>query len=100
VLVKDIAAGIYSSYPGYLVYEHGILMFSAFNLKTGRELWRSDGTPEGTMLVKKYQLQINWFILPQPANPCRQEKLVFAAYDEKNGNGYGLLVAHVAGSNC
>ena len=41
-----------SSYPFDLTPSNGILFFAADDGHTGRQLWRSDGTAEGTVLVK------------------------------------------------
>jgi ELWxxDGT repeat protein len=56
-LVKDInpeldGAPPLSSVPTLLVNLDGTLLFYANDGVTGSELWRSDGTPEGTMLVE------------------------------------------------
>jgi ELWxxDGT repeat protein len=54
VLVKDIAPGSSGSLPGYpraLVSINGTLFFSADDGVDGRELWRSDGSEAGTLLV-------------------------------------------------
>ncbi len=54
--VKDIYAGASSSSPNYLVNLGGKLMFSASDGTTapgsGTELWISDGTAAGTVLLK------------------------------------------------
>jgi ELWxxDGT repeat protein len=65
VLVKDIYPGMHieygyygpsyapnSSYPGGLKNLNGTLYFSAVDGENGRELWKSDGTEAGTVLVK------------------------------------------------
>lgn len=56
VLVKDInpgegASAPNNSFPFYMASIDGTLYFSAFNGDTGRELWKSDGTEAGTVLV-------------------------------------------------
>ncbi len=56
VLVKDIATGFladsFSSYPRHLTNVGGVLFFSAGEITNGVELWKSDGTEAGTVLVK------------------------------------------------
>ena len=58
VLVKDISDAVprtgedNARQIGNLTDLGGTLLFFAGDLATGRELWRSDGTPEGTVLVK------------------------------------------------
>jgi ELWxxDGT repeat protein len=57
MLVKDIYPGLGGSAPNYLTNVNGVLFFSAndgINNRTGSgdELWRSNGTPQGTFLVK------------------------------------------------
>ena len=54
-LVKDIYTGN-SSTPSFLTNVGGTLFFTAIDFvyphDTGRELWKSDGTAAGTVLVK------------------------------------------------
>ena len=55
VLVKDIHPGIgvlSSSSPDFLTNVNGTLFFSANDGTHGEELWKTDGTPEGTVMVK------------------------------------------------
>jgi ELWxxDGT repeat protein len=61
-VVKDIYPGSYTgpygtyyphnSYPMNLTNVNGTLFFTAYNATTGRELWQSDGTTAGTVLVQ------------------------------------------------
>ncbi len=52
-LVKDIQPGQAGSSPGKLTNMNGTLFFSAISDgNSGRELWKSDGTVTGTVLVK------------------------------------------------
>ncbi|HUT10052.1 MAG TPA: ELWxxDGT repeat protein, partial [Thermoguttaceae bacterium] len=57
VLIKDINPGTdtsgaaNNSYPYYMDSVNGTLYFSAYSTNSGRELWRSDGTTGGTVLV-------------------------------------------------
>jgi ELWxxDGT repeat protein len=53
-LVKDIRTDVepWGSEPREFVRADGVLFFTAWDLRHGRELWRSDGTPEGTRIVK------------------------------------------------
>ena len=55
VLVKDInpgAGGSAPSYAGSLINVNGSLLFTANDGSHGIELWRSDGTADGTAMVK------------------------------------------------
>jgi ELWxxDGT repeat protein len=52
VLVKDIRAGDYPSYPGLLTAVGDTVFFIARDGVHGRELWHSDGTKAGTALVE------------------------------------------------
>ena len=57
-LVKDIYPGMgdrehfRSGSPGGLLAADGVLYFAADDREHGLELWKSDGTPEGTVLVR------------------------------------------------
>ena len=49
VLVK---ANVTSNDPSLVCYLNGILYFRGWDSTNGYELWKSDGTPEGTVMVK------------------------------------------------
>jgi ELWxxDGT repeat protein len=89
-LVKDIAPGLAGidglwSSPLDLADVHGTLFFSAYDPVYGRELWKSDGTPQNTTLVKD--------IMPGSSGSSAQKILqvrpgggiVFAAADATGG---------------
>jgi ELWxxDGT repeat protein len=58
VLVKDIRPGVEGSHPGYVSGKRlvalpgGVVLFAADDGVSGDELWRSDGTEAGTVLVR------------------------------------------------
>src|SRR5207247_1624279 len=53
-LLRDIVPGPESSYPGSLTDVNGTLFYVTYTGPGGaaKDLWKTDGTPEGTMLVK------------------------------------------------
>ena len=51
-MVKDIDSGSGSSYPDYLTAVGTTLYFRATDGTNGYELWKSDGTAAGTVMVK------------------------------------------------
>lgn len=59
-LVKDINPVIspQASFPADLTDVDGTLYFTASTVATGRELWRSDGTEAGTVLVEDLRPRI------------------------------------------
>jgi ELWxxDGT repeat protein len=50
-MVRDIVPGLIDSFPTELTNVNGTLFFVASDATHGRELWRSDGTDAGTVLV-------------------------------------------------
>ncbi|MCI0747126.1 MAG: immunoglobulin domain-containing protein, partial [Verrucomicrobia subdivision 3 bacterium] len=85
VLVKDIwpgnNSGMSSSYPG-LTEMNGIVFFAANDGTNGTELWKSDGTAAGTVMVKNVTT-------PGGLSPDHlinvAGTLFFAGYDNTNG---------------
>ena len=51
-MVKDIRAGVNSSDPRRMIVLNQKIFFQATTNEHGRELWMSDGTANGTVLVK------------------------------------------------
>jgi ELWxxDGT repeat protein len=88
-LVKDILSGSGSGltesgyYSANLTNLAGTLLFAADDGTNGRELWTSDGTAEGTVLVKDIYPAANTSWL-QDFVPVG-DKLFFAADDGTNG---------------
>ena len=82
MLVKDIRAGSGSSSPFRLTSFGGTLIFSAFNDDTGFELWKSDGSDGGTVILKD--------IVPGPGRSDPRDltvvdnNLFFTAFDASN----------------
>jgi ELWxxDGT repeat protein len=69
-LVKDIAPGSISAFPtseNQLVDVNGTLFFRAHDVVHGFELWKSDGTADGTVLVKDIGPGVNTapYLIPQ-----------------------------------
>lgn len=54
-MVKDIYPGATGSSPAWLTNVSGTLYFSADDGIHGNELWKSDGTASGTILVEEIQ---------------------------------------------
>ena len=52
IMVKDIYSGTDSSYPNYLTAIGDTLFFQADDGTHGYELWKTDGTEAGTVMVK------------------------------------------------
>jgi ELWxxDGT repeat protein len=82
-LLADIGPGAASSNPALLTAVRGRLFFTAEG-PSGHELWRSDGTPEGTLRVAGGGLDP--FTLPPPdtqALGTQGDLLFFNAVDER-----------------
>jgi ELWxxDGT repeat protein len=97
VLVKDIHPGAGSSGPSELANVNGTLFFAADDGVHGRELWKSDGTEAGTVLVKdintgmdrSYPIEGFPYYLPYGSSPHQlvnvNGTLLFWAYGSQNG---------------
>jgi ELWxxDGT repeat protein len=92
VMVKDIFPGQYrgayiypnSSFPSNLTSVSGTLFFTA-NDWSGRELWKSDGTASGTVLVKDIRPGSAWSYPSWLTNV--NGTLFFAANNDTTGRG-------------
>jgi ELWxxDGT repeat protein len=87
ILVKDINpsgnAILYQFDTTQMINLNGVLLFNA-NTDTGRELWKSDGTEIGTVLVK--DINSNGIKSSNPTNfAITNGKLLFSANDGVNG---------------
>ena len=81
LLVKDILAGAGASNPANFTVVNGNLFFTASDSVNGTELWRSDGTAAGTMLVKDIRADSSF-----PTNLTNVNgTLFFTANDGVNG---------------
>ncbi len=62
VLVRDILLGTNGANPHNLTNVNGTLYFSAFDGTTGEELWKSDGSSAGTVLMRDINQGGNAFL--------------------------------------
>jgi ELWxxDGT repeat protein len=86
VIIKDIVVGVASSNPAYLTNVNGVLYFNGTDYSDGvnnREIWKSDGTAAGTVLVKDIVVGVGSSI---PANLTNLNGILyFSAVDAVNG---------------
>ncbi len=85
-LVKDIIPGAYGSNNGgqYALYSDGtMLFFAAYDFTAGLELWKSDGTDAGTVLIKDLNPGFNEST-PRSFTKCGNVT-IFSAWDNTNG---------------
>lgn len=79
-LVKDINPGLRDSHPRNLTNLNGTLYFRATN-DNDSGLWKSDGTTEGTVLVKDINITSYDIYYSNNIN----DTIYFGAYDSTNG---------------
>lgn len=102
VMLKDIntsadGSAEASAYPAYLTDVDGRLFFTADDGKHGTELWRSDGTADGTRLVYDIYLGENG---SSPSNlTVIDGTLYFTANDNTHGNEIWKSDGTAAGTN-
>lgn len=94
VMVKNI--NIYPNFSdggsdgAWLTNVNGVLYFTCNNIDNGYELWKSDGTAIGTVMIKDIYTGNNLNGLPNRSNPNNlinvNGALFFAAHNEINGN--------------
>ncbi len=84
-LVRDIRAGIGSSIPEHFVSLSGFLYFTANDGVNGVELWRSDGTASGTVMVKDINATAPGASSSPSGLTVFADSLVFSANDGVNG---------------
>ncbi len=94
VMVKDIHPGLGTLYENHfigLTNVAGALFFVTQDTEHGFELWRSDGTPDGTTLVKDINpgpassFEVRFPVPSEPPLVDFDGVLYFAAYDPEHG---------------
>src|SRR6266571_1677280 len=89
VMVKDIRPGaldgVDSLLPQAMVNVNGVLFFVADDGVNGRELWKSDGTTPGTVMVK----DINIYGSSNPSWLTNVGGILYFAAAEDDGTAYG-----------
>ncbi|MBX2870633.1 MAG: T9SS type A sorting domain-containing protein [Saprospiraceae bacterium] len=105
-MVKDIYTGSEGSIESfangedYFYVFEGILYFSAENNSAGQELWRSDGTADGTFMVKNISTFTNSFKHSRPSEfEAHQGKLYFSADNTNDGRELYVTDGTAAGTS-
>jgi len=84
VLVKDVWPGTpgltHASNPKYLTNVNGTLFFGAYDDTNGEELWQSDGTSSGTVLVR--DINVANGVSSQPRNLTNVNGTLFFTADD------------------
>lgn len=91
MVVRDILPGGFYTHPGRFRVSNGVLYFNARgyegNVPNGTELWRSDGTSEGTFIVRDIHPGV-WSSDPYPLAVVNGE-LYFSADSSAGGALFG-----------
>ena len=74
VMVKDIRSGSGDSYPYDLAVVGNTLYFAANDGTNGTELWKSDGTASGTVMVKDIEAEVT-AVLPTTSQPLETRSI-------------------------
>jgi ELWxxDGT repeat protein len=86
-MVKDICPGNIGGMDAYsagIVIFNSLLYFTAYTTINGRELWKTDGTEAGTVLVKDISPNYSVSSTPENITVCGNY-LIFTADDGTNG---------------
>ena len=83
-LLKDIQAGPANSLPARFVDVFGITYFTAADPQRGHSLWKTDGTRNGTVVVKDFHPGPGGGVQPRELTPLG-DRLVCYAEDGKHG---------------
>ncbi len=100
VLVKDINPGFFGSYPSWFTALHGVGYFQASDTLFGGhgdELWRSDGSADGTYLVA--DINPGFFSSSPSSLTTVGETLFFVADDGVHGQELWKLTPPALGQN-
>ncbi len=92
-LLKDVTVGTTGGSPIEVKVHNGNIYFSATNgvNQNGRELWISNGFPNGTQMLKDINVATNGFIDSDPKRLTSVgTDLFFVAVDHPNVSGYEL----------
>lgn len=90
VMVKDARPGEYgsinsNSFTSTLTELNGVIFYSAQDGTNGEELWKSDGTEAGTVMVKNVNMNNNSGIYPETLIAYK-DKIYFSANDQVTGH--------------
>ena len=94
-MLIDICPGWDSSYPVKLIIMDGVLYFFAYDGLNGRELWRTNGTIEGTYMVKDINPTGSSILSSDMDVIVFNNSLYFKADNGLNGSELWLSLIHI-----